>query len=526
MRALVAAALLLPSLALAQTRPDLEYRDTEVDDVGEDDDRLTVRGFFETHYYEYANIDFRALDESSDQAILDSDDRGALAFTGAQLEVGYQIDPQVRFVVTGAHRGLWGDDQIGETNRFGGFIYFPALYVDLYSSTDLDRAVRFRVGRQFYTLGGMGPGIRDYVLADVLDMVRIDIPVSDAAYFTVLPINVFSTASNYDEVDFADLVGQQTPTQFNFRGDILTRRFGATFTFDNDRADTVLGGQAHVFYSDLHGRGTGSDISYQGALGNFVDNDYLLNFGARLNARLGDVRPFAEFNGSVGVDRKELVAQDVAATGLSWGAGARLDTRDDDTGAGVLAQLRYFEAQGSVNTNNGLLFNHGFVGLKGQQIGGLLLNRFFGLHPTAYTGRNGVVNNPQDMSRKSGTRSIELWGNVQLPAGFHVLGGVWFLQDAGFSDVNFDRIEQIDPPFGYSRSEFAATERLGKVLGTEIDLEVGWQFGRYVDTFLRGAAVIPGGFYGIEIDRLAGTALGSSSPQVPWAAQGGIRVDF
>ncbi|MEO0600927.1 MAG: hypothetical protein AAF211_05795, partial [Myxococcota bacterium] len=369
MRALVAAALLLPSLALAQTRPDLEYRDTEVDDVEEKDDRLTVRGFFETHYYEYANIDFRALDESSDQAILDSDDRGALAFTGAQLEIGYQIDPQVRFVVTGSHRGLWGDDQIGETNRFGGFIYFPALFVDLYSSTDLDRAVRFRVGRQFYTLGGMGPGVRDYVLADVLDMVRIDIPVSDAAYFTVLPINVYSTASNYDEVDFADLIGQQNPTQFNFRGDILTRRFGATFTFDNDRADTVLGGQAHVFYSDLHGRGTGSDISYQGALGNFVDNDYLVNYGARLNARLGDVRPFAEFNGSVGVDRKELVAQDVAATGLSWGAGARLDTRDDDTGAGVLAQLRYFEAQGSVHTNNGLLFNHGFVGLKGQQIG-------------------------------------------------------------------------------------------------------------------------------------------------------------
>ncbi|MEO0602228.1 MAG: hypothetical protein AAF211_12375, partial [Myxococcota bacterium] len=156
----------------------------------------------------------------------------------------------------------------------------------------------------------------------------------------------------------------------------------------------------------------------------------------------------------------------------------------------------------------------------------LLLNRFFGLHPTAYTGRNGVVNNPQDMSRKSGTRSIELWGQWQIPAGFHVLGGVWFLQDTGFSDVNFDRIEQIEPPFGYSRSEFAATERLGQVLGTEIDLEVGWQFGRHVDTFLRGAAVIPGGFYGIEIDRLAGNALGSSSPQVPWAAQGGIRVDF
>ncbi|MEN0064936.1 MAG: hypothetical protein AAGA48_22515 [Myxococcota bacterium] len=527
MRVLFVAALFWPSWAWAQTRPDLEYRDTQVDVVDEEnDDRLTVRGFFETHYYEYDNIDFRLLNEDSDQAILDSDDRGAFAFTGAQLEIGYQIDPQVRFVVTGSHRGLWGDDQIGETNRFGGFIYFPALYVDLYSSRTLNRAVRFRVGRQFYTLGGLGPGVRDYVLADVLDMVRIDIPVSDRARFTVLPINVYSTAANYDEVDFVNLIGQQNPETFYFRGDVLTRRFGATFTLDNDE-DTVVGGQAYVFYSDLHGRGTGSDISYNGALGNFTDADYLLNYGVRVNADFGAIRPFAEFNGSAGVDRKEEVAQNVNTNGYSWGAGARLDTRREGLkNPGVLAQIRYFEAQGSVHTNNGLLFSHGYVGMKGQHIGGTLLNRFFGLHPTAYTGRNGVINNPQDMSRKSGTRSLELWGNVQLESGFHALGGVWFLQDTGFSDVDFETIDFLEPPFGYSRSEFAATERLGKILGTEIDAEVGWQFGRYVDTFLRGAVVVPGGFYGIPIDRVAGNALGSDNPQFPWAAHGGIRVSF
>lgn len=521
MRTLFLAALLWPTSAFAQTRPDLEYRDTDVD---EEDSKLTVRGFFETEYYEYDNVDFRLLDETSDQAILDSDDRGALAFTGAQLEIGYQIDPQVRFVVTGTHRGLWGDDQIGETNRFGGFIYFPALYVDLYGSRDLDRAVRFRVGRQFYSLGGLGPGIRDYVLADVLDMVRIDIPLSDIASITVLPINVYSTAANYDEVDFVSLIGQQNPETFYFRGDVLTRRFGATFQIEDE--DLAFGGQAYAFYSDLHGRGSGSDISYNGALGNFVDNDYLINYGLRANVDLGVVRPFAEFNGSVGVDRKELVAQDVNTNGFAWGAGARLDTRDREDFNGVLAQFRYFDAQGSAHTNNGLLFSHGFVGMKAQQIGGTLLNRFFGLHPTAYTGRNGVINNPQDTSRKSGTRSFELWANVQLPVGAHFLGGVWVLQDTGFSDVDFDNLDLLDPPFGYSRSEFAATERLGKLLGTELDAEFGWRFGRHVDTFVRGAVVIPGSFYGIEIDRVAGNALGSEEPQFPWAAHGGLRVSF
>ena len=523
MRLLFAAAVLWPSTTFAQTRPDLEYRDTQVDQANE---KLTVRGFFETHYYEYDNIDFRLLDESSDQAILDSDDRGAFGFSGAQLELGYQIDDQVRFVVNGTHRGLWGDDQIGETNRFGGFIYFPALYVDLYSSTNPERAARFRVGRQFYTLGGMGPGVRDYVLADVLDMIRIDIPVSRSAYFTVLPINVYSTAANYDEVDFVSLIGQQNPETFYFRGDVLTRRFGAAFTLDNDAADSIVGGQAHLFYSDLHGRGTGSDISYQGALGNFVDNDFLVNYGLRLNARLGVARPFAEFNGSVGVDRKELVAQDVNTNGLSWGAGVRLDTTREERRVGVLAQFRYFEAQGSAHTDDGLRLSHGYVGMKGQHIGGTLLNRFFGLHPTAYTGRNGVINNPQDQSRKAGVRSLELFANLQLDSGFHMLGGLWFLQDTGVSAVDFDNIELIEPPFGYSRSEFQATERLGEVLGTEIDAEVGWLFGKYVDTYVRGAVVVPGAFYGIEIDRVAGNALGSSEPRVPWAVNGGIRVSF
>ena len=279
MRLLAGVLGMLSSTAFAQTRPDLEYRDTEVD---QKTDKLTVRGFFESHYYEYNNLDFRARDESSDQAILDSDDRGALAFTGAQVEVGYQIDPQLRFVVTGSHRGLWGDDQIGETNEFGGFIYFPALYLDMYTKPDND-GVRFRVGRQFYTLGGLGKQVRDYVLADVLDMVRIDIPVGTDASWTLVPINVFSTASPYDDVDFVSLIGQQNPSEFAFRGEVLTRRFGSTFQVDGP--DAPFNAQAYTFFTDFHGRGSGGDISFNGLFGNFDDNDYVVNYGAARERR-------------------------------------------------------------------------------------------------------------------------------------------------------------------------------------------------------------------------------------------------
>ncbi len=519
MRTLIAVALALPASALAQTRTDLEYRETEVD---EQDEALSVRGSFESQYFEYNNIDFRALDETSDQAILDSDDRGAFAFTGAQLELGYQIDPQLRFVINGSHRGLWGDDQIGETNQFGGFIYFPALYID--ANTAPDAGVRFRIGRQFFSLGGLGDGVRDYVMADVLDMIRIDVPLGNAATWTLIPLNVFSTAADYNEVDFVGLIGQQSPETFYFRGENLTRRFGTTLTLSEDLA-TPLGAQAHLFYTDFHGRGTGSDISYQGVLGNFVDNDYVINYGLRGHAELGPATPFVEFNGSAGIDRKELVANDVDANGFAWGAGVRFDTTNESR-AGLTAQLRYFEALGPAYGENGLQYSHGYVGLKAQQFGGTLFNRFMGLHPTAYTSRNGISDTPQEIDLGEKQRTVEAFEMYELEAGFHAMAGVWLAQNTGISFVDFSDLDNIQPPFGYSRSEFAATRRLGQSLGTELDLDLGWRFGEHLDAYVNGAILSPGGFYAIEIDRVAGSALGSSTPRRPWAIHTGMRVYF
>lgn len=511
----------LCSTAWAQTQPDLEYRETDVDRANE---RLTVRGFFESHYYEYNNLDFRTLDESSDQAIRDSDDRGAFAFTGAQVELGYQVNPQIRFVVNGSHRGLWGDDQTGETNEFGGFIYFPALHVDLYTRPD-NEGVRFRVGRQFYSLGGMGRQVRDFVLADVLDMVRVDIPVGDALTWTLIPINVFSTASNYSDVDFVSLIGQQNPETFQFRGDVLTRRFGTTLATAED-LDFPVGGEMHLFYTDFHGRGTGGDISFNGLLGNFSDNDYVVNYGLRARVELGPVTPFAEFNGSLGVDRKEEVAVDVDTNGFSWGAGARVDTREEEWAPGLMLQGRYFDTQGAAFGANGLQFSHGYVGMKGQQVGGTLFNRFMGLHPTAQASRDGISDNPQEQNRQSGTRAFELFAEYRFQPGLTIGGGVWHLQDTGTSEVDFSDLDNLVPPSGYSRSEFAATRRHGRTLGTEVDLHAGWQFGEHVSAFARGAMILPGGYYSIVIDRRAGTALGSTDPQMPWALQAGTQVRF
>ncbi len=127
----------------------------------------------ETQWHEYDNLDFRALDESSDQAILDSDDRGRLAFTGAALDVRHQVDDHTEVAVSTSFRGLWGNDQIGTTTPFGGWIYFNNLYLRAFTADD---GPSLTIGREYFEIGGLA-GTPDYILADVLDYVRGDLPL-------------------------------------------------------------------------------------------------------------------------------------------------------------------------------------------------------------------------------------------------------------------------------------------------------------------------------------------------------------
>lgn len=506
--------------AFAQLVPDQEYR---AGDVPVTDERLVVSGDFETEYFEYDNTDFRKLDETSDQAILDSDDRGAFAFTGASLELAYRVDDQVRFVFAAGHRGLWGDDQIGSTNIYGGFLYIPSLYAEL--ATAPENGVVFRIGRQFYTLGGLGGG-RDYVLADVLDMVRVDVPLGGIGTLELIPMNIFSTADDLAEINFVGLLGQQFPEEFQFRGDALTRRYGAVARLDG--IPGPIDALAYAFYSDIGGRGTGSDLSYDGQLGNFVDNDWVANLGIRGTATFGPVRPFAHLDVSSGIDRKELVAQDVNTNGFAYGGGIVLDGRSklEDGGVGLWGQVSYFDAFGPAYSENGLAYSHGYVGMKGQQTGGMILNRFMGWHPTAYLGRNGIASSPQNLERISGTQVIHADFGLELPVGFTAWAGWWMMSDSGLTYLNFSDLDSITPPFGYSRSQFQAESRLGQGLANELDLTLGWAFGEHVDLTATGALVSPGAFFRTEIDRVAGTALGSVDAVSPWAVSAAARVEF
>ncbi len=514
--------LLLPRIALAQsTGTDLEYRDQELEK--QKGKKLEVSAGFESEWHEFDNLDLRTLDESSDQNILDSDDRDSFAFTGAYMNLGYDIDPRTRFGVSASHRGLWGNDQIGNVNQFGGIFYFTALFLQ-HDIPAGDQAVRVRVGREFYSLGGMG-GAKDYILADVLDQVRVRVPLADVGFIDIVPVSVVGHSSNNDNANFVSFIGQSTTQTFGFRGDHMTRRSGAMVALDKLGPADI---RAYAFYTDIGALGTGSDISYNGALGNFADNDWVANFGLRAAASFGPVTPYASLDLSRGIDRKELVAVDVDNNGMAVLGGVVVNTIDDEDKepAGFRGELSFFQAQGAAWRNDGMQTSHGYVSMKARQAGGLLADRYMGWHPSAYVGMFGISDEPNAVDRKSGTRVLSASAGFQLPFGLGATASYWFMQDTGASGLNLASLDSIDPPYGYSREAFAAQERAGKTLGQEVDLDLSYQVTDKLSIYGTGAVMLPGDYYSIVIARVAGDQLGSPTPASPWAGTVGTRARF
>jgi len=506
-------ALSLSSSALAQSQ-DQEYQTTDLENT--DDQKVDVQVTFETEWHEFNNVDFRPLDESSDQAILDSDDRNSVPFTGASVQVGVDIDENTRFVMGASHRGLWGNDQFGTINTFGGFAYFNAMYVDATTAG----GIQFRVGRQGFSLGGV-PSRLEFVYSDIVDQIRVDIPLGDVAKVVLIPINVASMAAQ-DDATFVGYIGQSNVDTFGFRGDRLTRRHGAQIIAEDLFGPVDL--QLYAFYSDIGALGSGSDISYSGLLGNFSDNDWVINAGFRAWAQLNGVDPWLSIDASTGVDRKELVVQDVDTLGIAASVGVDIALGDEDKG--FRSQVAYFESFGPAFGADGLQYSHGYVGMKARHTGGTLANRYLGWHPTAYVGMFGIDSSPQDLNRKSGTRVAQLNAGYDF-GGFEAKLSAWYFQDTGVTAISdFSDLDNIATPFGYAREEFAAEERLGQVLGQELNLDLQGDLSDSISVYLNGAIFIPGPYYEIEIARVAGTALGSSTPAMPWGTYAGTKVRF
>jgi hypothetical protein len=114
--------------------------------------------------------------------------------------------------------------------------------------------------------------------------------------------------------------------------------------------------------------------------------------------------------------------------------------------------------------------------------------------------------------------------------GFNVMGSWWTFQDTGATELDIDNLQSIDAPFGYSRREFAAQERLAKTIGHEADLTVGYRLSKALRISAGGAVLLPGAYYEIPVARVAGgyegarTSLGGDA--MAWAASVGTQLSF
>jgi hypothetical protein len=350
----------------------------------------------------------------------------------------------------------------------------------------------------------------------------------------VLAVDIIGTMTRPDETTFQSR--QNTiSSDLNFRGDNYTVRTGAVYELT--QLVEGLEARAFGFFADVgSGRpgATGSDRVYGGQLGNFTDNDYTWMGGLRAGythtmdtLKIGG---YAEFARSGGIDRKDRTIGlfDVVTEGNAFGAGLMTQL----TSGKLIFDVNgnFFRADGpQYASSNGMMFNHGFVSFKGNQVGGLALDDTAGWHPSAYVGSwRGVDNTPQDQERKAGTQVISGQLGVAVQDAVKIQLGVWHLQSTGTTGVTEGNIDQIarELPYGYSEADLRAQTRIGKTLGTELDLGLTYLASETLNIFAVGAVFLPGDYYAQEISRSGGSALGSPDPQNFWVVTAGMTLNY
>lgn len=490
-----------------------------------EDKRLTTEFSVRSEIHAYDNLDFRGLDESSDQAIIDSDDRHTFAYSNISAFLSYQVHPTVRVNLGMSHNGLWSEDQLGSEAELSGALFFSHLNTE-YTPVNNDAfELTFRFGRQPFKIGGVP---LDYVLDDILDCVVLEADARKAGRLRVLAFDLFTSNDNPSASFVRYVSGREV--SLGLRGDTFSLRSGAVY--ENDALIDGLTFKAYGFYSRIAGgpiEESGADISYGGALGNFSDNDFVWVAGARAayDLRFGDAGGatfYGEFAHSGGIDRKEVVARDVEISGNAFGGGVLLDFDTGDVALEGGVDSYYFD--GAEYAGDGLRFEHGFVSFRGRRVGGLNTNRYAGWFPSAVLDRDGILFNEHEPERAGGTQFLHAGLGVVFMGKTKLRGDVWSLRDTGSTFLNFADLDNIDPPFGYSREEFFAQSRVGKNLGMEFDLQVEHKFNDFFRAYVVYANFLPGDFYGIEINRVAGNARGSDDPQTFWALTAGTVVDF
>lgn len=482
----------------------------------------------EIHTFE--NRDYQELDESTDQRVIDTDDRRTFGHTDIAMTAVYRPTPRLRLDTQMKYDLLWRDDGLGRTTNRGSIFNVWRLNAsyDLVDTDSFD--LTLKVGRQPFSIGGVP---RDYMLSGTLDAVVFKAGFGDFGGLRILAVDFF--AGHDQPVSGYQYFRDGSDTVFGLRGETNTIRHGAVYDytrkFDGNRIDL----KAYYFYASIGGGPideTGADITYGGTLGNFRDNDYQHLRGLRAKYGLdfaddaGTLTVFAEFANSDGLDRKPVVERDVKTGGNAFGGGAELSIRGGKQALFYLGGDAY-HFDGAQYASDGLEFERGFVSFRGSRLGGLTVGRQSSWRPSAVMDAYGIDHTPQDLARSGGTFFLHATAGARVGS-YSLRLDWWTYQDTSSTFLDVDKLDEIpDPPFGRSRAEFEAQGRLGKTLGQEINVELARKFGKHFRLYGNYGAFMPGEYYEQKVNRVAGqrlTALGGDATF--WAARFGAMVSF
>lgn len=502
----------------------------------DDEERLVWRFRLTSEGHASDNAGFRALnEESGNQERIETDDRHTFAYTSIALGVHYDVLDDTRINFGASHSGLWGSDQIGGTNEFGGFFFVYDLNVDWQAVAGDAFGLNVKLGRQSFGIGGTH---RDYFFRDNVDGLTLNLDFGEqAGGLRVLAVDLYASQGRPDNVYFLrwhagrDLV-------HNMRGQTNTMRYGAVY--ENTGLVDNLEFRGFGFFSTIGGAGTGADRTHEGTLGNFADNDFVWMAGTRVGYSIplatdaegettSSVGAYAEYAYSGGIDRKEvnIGVNDVAIEGQAFGGGI-LAQFDEGTFA-IDGIVQFFRADGPRYRADGLPLTHGFVSFRGNTVGGLNMARYSGWRPSAYVGRRGIHLSEHDLRRESGTQFIHTGLGLTFAPAFRLDLGAWFYQDTGQTNLDPANIDEMGDrlPSGFSRDELQAQERLGLFLGTELNASLAYQANSALSFYGMGGIFLPGEFYEIEVSRNVGSSRGSADAlEQFWAISAGATVVF
>lgn len=474
--------------------------------------------------------DFRPLDESSDQSILDTDDRRIFGYTDLMGTLAFAPVEPVVLNLRFKYDALWPSEDTGRTRGPTGDLRVFDLNMDV-ALIDVDPlAISLKLGRQAFTIGGVP---RDYMMAGALDAITARVDLRGLGRLRLLAVDFYGghdlPALGYQ----AYRSGRETT--FGLRGDTVTLRSGGVYELDREaQPDLPIEARAYWFYASIGGgpvEHSGADITRGGLNGNYSDADYQHMMGARAAfvhdfEAGGQVRIYAEYARSMGIDRKPEEARDVDTSGNAFGGGIDIEWAASSA-VSLLGGAEFYRFDGSNHASDGLEFERGFVGFKGARIGGRTVGRLSGWRPASHVDPAGVRHTPHDLQRAAGTQFA--FGRLGVDVyGTRLTADLWLLQDTGSTFLEIDGIDEMpEPPFGYTREEFRAQERLGRDLGRAVDLRLTHPVADIVELEAGYSFFVPGGYYQIEVDRLAGredTALGGQ--ETFWLLDFGARVGF